>query len=282
MSSESSQTIRSTTPEARDQPPEFSLSRRRMAGAGCVALSGELDLATAPVADHELRQAQREARDVLLDLRALTFIDVCGLNMILAAATRARQEGARMVVLHGSSPVSRIFELTEADRVLETTTDPSAADAPAEHNGARRGASTHGAPERFRWDIVDEDDRVRIAPVGELDVASTPQLEHAICALRQAGAAHLIIDLRRVTFIDSTGLRLALDLDAATRDNGLRLELLPGPPQVQRIFELTGTLDQLPFITPDPLDSRARDRLRATPGMRGIRGLARPVGALPY
>jgi anti-sigma B factor antagonist len=92
---------------------------------------------------------------------------------------------------------------------------------------------------------------VRIAPVGELDMAATPQLKQAIRALLDAGAAHLIIDLRRVTFIDSTGLRLALDLDAAARDDGLRLELLPGPPQVQRIFELTGTLGQLPFITPD-------------------------------
>lgn len=251
MSAESPQQLRSTTPAAWDQPPEFSVSRRRMAAGTCVSLSGELDLGNVPVADNELRQAQRQAGDVVVDIRALTFIDVCGLNMILAAGTRARQDGARMVVLHGSSCVSRIFELTGSDRMLDTTTDPAGAGASAEHNGARPGVSTPGMPERFRWDIAYEDHRVRIAPVGELDMAATPQLEQAIRALLDAGAVHLIIDLRHVTFIDSTALHLALDLDAAARDDGLRLELLPGPPQVQRIFELTGTLEQLPFITPD-------------------------------
>lgn len=249
MSAESAQPIRSTTPGTQDQLPAFSVSRRRAGGATCVALDGELDLGTVPVADHALRQAQQDAREVLLDLRALTFIDVCGLNMILAAGERARQDGARMVVLHGTSCVSRMFALTGSDRVLETTADPAAAGAPPE----RDGASKHGVPERFGWDIIDEDHRVRIAPAGELDMAATPQLAHAIGELRQTGAVHLIVDLRRVIFIDSTGVRLALELAAAARDDGLRFELLPGPPQVQRIFELTGTLEQLPFITPDRL-----------------------------
>ena len=230
MFAESSQPTRGTMREAWE-PPAFSVSCRRMAGGTCVALSGELDLGTVPVADRELRMAQRQARHVLLDLRALTFIDVCALNMILAAATRARRDGARMVVLHGSSCVSRMFEVTGADRMLETTTDPSAAGAPTERDGARPGASTDGVPERFGWDVVDEQGRVRIAPVGELDMASTPQIKQEISVLLQAGTAHLIIDLRRVTFIDSTGLRLALELDAAARGNGLRVELLPGPPR---------------------------------------------------
>lgn len=251
MSAESAHSSGSTTPEAWNQTAEFSVGRRRTTAGTCVSLSGELDLGTVPVADHELRQAQGQARHVLLDIRALTFIDVCGLNMLLAAGTRARQDGARMVVLHGSSCVSGIFELTGSDRMLDTTTDPAGAGAPAEHNGARPGVNTHGMHERFRWDIAYEDHRVRIAPVGELDMAATPQLEQAIRALLHAGAVHLIIDLRGVSFIDSSGLHLALDLDAAARDDGLRLELLPGPPQVQRIFELTGTLEQLPFITPD-------------------------------
>jgi anti-sigma B factor antagonist len=247
VSDQSAQPIRSTTPEASHQRSSFSVSRRRMRGATCVALRGELDLGTVPAADDELRQAQRDAHDVLLDIRALTFIDVAGLNMILGAGRRARRARGRMVVLHGSSCVSRLFELTGVEATLETTTDAATAGLPAEDDGAGRD----GLPRRFRWDVVEEGARVRIAPTGELDMASTPRLERAIRALRGAGAAHLIIDLGRVTFIDSTGLRLALDLDAEARNDGLRLELLPGPPQVQRIFEVTGTLDQLPFVTPE-------------------------------
>lgn len=154
-----------TTPEAWDQRSVFSVSRRHIAGATCVSLSGELDLGTVPVADDELRRAQQEARDVVLDIRALRFIDARGLNMILAAATRARQDGGRMVVLHGSPCVSRLFELTGVEGTLETTTDPAVAGVPAEHNGARPG----GLSQRSRWDVVGDDARVRIAPAGELD-----------------------------------------------------------------------------------------------------------------
>jgi anti-anti-sigma factor len=64
-----------------------------------------------------------------------------------------------------------------------------------------------------------------------------------------------VLDLRGVSFIDSTGLRLALDLDAAARGDGFRVELIPGPPQVQRIFDLTGALDQLPFVMPEARES---------------------------
>lgn len=253
MSDASAQPIPRTAPAEWHQRLGFSATCRRTADTGeWVAFSGELDFGTVPVADHALRQAQQEAREVLLDLRALTFIDVRGLNMILAAGRRARQNGGRMLVVHGSPCVSRLFELTGVEGTLETTTDPGAAGLPAEHNGA----SPNGVPQRFRWDVVDEVSRVRVAPAGELDMASTPKLAHAIRVLREAGASHLVIDLRGLTFIDSTGLRLALDLEAETRNDGLRLELLAGPPQVQRIFELTGALDQLPFVTPVSLDAR--------------------------
>ena len=58
-----------------------------------------------------------------------------------------------------------------------------------------------------------------------------------------------ILDLRRVSFLDSDGLRLALDLHAAASGDGFELELVPGPPHVQRVFEVTGTLDALPFVS---------------------------------
>lgn len=137
MSAEPNQPSPSQTAEAWGQPPGLSLSRRRIADAVCVALGGELDLATLPAADRELRQAQREARHVLLDLRALTFIDVCGLNMILSASTRARREGARVVVL-GSPCVSRVLELAGVAGSVEMTTDADVALPRSSASAARR------------------------------------------------------------------------------------------------------------------------------------------------
>jgi hypothetical protein len=42
---------------------------------------------------------------------------------------------------------------------------------------------------------------------------------------------------------------MVLDLHAAARADGFDLQLVPGPPRVQRIFELTDTRDELPFVS---------------------------------
>jgi anti-sigma B factor antagonist len=102
-------------------------------------------------------------------------------------------------------------------------------------------------PPEFDYEVIPERDHVRVAPAGELDVSSAPVLEHAIRELRDSGFEHVIVDLRDVCFLDSTGLRLLLDLSSAARADAHRIELIAGPPEVQRVFELTGTLGALPF-----------------------------------
>jgi hypothetical protein len=51
-------------------------------------------------------------------------------------------------------------------------------------------------------------------------------------------------------FIDSTGLRCILDLDAESRLDGFSIALIQGPPAVRRVFELTNTDTLLRFIQP--------------------------------
>ena len=48
--------------------------------------------------------------------------------------------------------------------------------------------------------------------------------------------------------MDSTGLKLALKWDAAARQDGFQISFIPGPPVVQRVFEITCTSGRLPFI----------------------------------
>jgi anti-sigma B factor antagonist len=249
----SAESIPPTPPFALESGRErgkISVSRRRVRDAVCVALFGELDLTGAPITSDQVRQAQDESSEVLLDLRGLTFMDASGLNMIVAADTRARQHRGRLSVLCGRSCVRRVFELTAAHRSLELV-DADLTASPV---------TAHRPREPFRLEIVDERDRVRVAPVGELDLATAEPLAQAIRELRGLGVTHLILDLRRVSFMDSSGLRVALDLHTEATGNGLRLELLPGPPHVQRIFELTGTHDQLPFATPEPPENDRRTR----------------------
>jgi anti-sigma B factor antagonist len=95
--------------------------------------------------------------------------------------------------------------------------------------------------------VVPERDHVRVAPVGELDLASAPLLERTIRELRESGFDYLIVDLRRLSFIDSSGLRVLVELNNVARADSHRLELVPGPRQVQYVFEVSGMLNALPF-----------------------------------
>jgi anti-sigma B factor antagonist len=55
------------------------------------------------------------------------------------------------------------------------------------------------------------------------------------------------VDMRRLRFIDSTGLRLLLQANARAQERGYELLLRPGEPAVQRVFEVTGALEVLRF-----------------------------------
>jgi anti-sigma B factor antagonist len=99
----------------------------------------------------------------------------------------------------------------------------------------------------YDCDVVPERDHVRVVPSGELDLTTTPLLDESIRELRQSGFHHVILDLRDLEFIDSSGLRLILDLDAVARADSLKLDVIAGRPEIQRVFEIAGVLDALPF-----------------------------------
>jgi anti-anti-sigma factor len=81
---------------------------------------GELDIGTAPALEQALRGAELRARLVMLDLRELTFLDSCGVHVIVYASIRARRAGRRLVLVRGCSQVERVLALTGASEVLES------------------------------------------------------------------------------------------------------------------------------------------------------------------
>jgi len=87
---------------------------------------------------------------------------------------------------------------------------------------------------------------------GELDMASAPVLHAAVTRIRQKGSAgaSVTLDLSDLIFVDSTGLaEIILTSQLCDRD-GYELSVIPGPRAVQRLFELTGLIDALPFTKP--------------------------------
>jgi anti-anti-sigma factor len=89
--------------------------------------------------------------------------------------------------------------------------------------------------------------RARLVLSGELDMGARFQAEQALDKLLAEPVEHLVVDLGEVTFLDSSGMGLILEVDERARREGINLRLLPAKPEVQRVFELAGVADVLPF-----------------------------------
>jgi anti-anti-sigma factor len=68
-----------------------------------------------------------------------------------------------------------------------------------------------------------------------------------------AGFTRVVLDLRDVTFLDSSGLHLAMDAQAASAADGWEFGIIEGPADVQRAFEIVGLSDRLPYVDPAEL-----------------------------
>jgi len=87
-----------------------------------------------------------------------------------------------------------------------------------------------------------------VAVIGELDIGTGAELAEALDAAFSASPERIVIDLRQVTFIDSSGLRGLLDTRTRARAQGLDVVVLRPPAPVDRIFEICGLEQEFPRI----------------------------------
>ncbi len=85
-----------------------------------------------------------------------------------------------------------------------------------------------------------------ITPVGEFDSSALGPFEDALTEV-MVQERPIVIDLSRLTFIDSSGLWAITLTQRICRKRGLGLLIKPGPERVQSVFEVTGLADLLPF-----------------------------------
>jgi len=91
------------------------------------------------------------------------------------------------------------------------------------------------------------DDRYVIALEGELDLDGVERVTEELERAEASDARQIVLDLSGLTFMDSSGVRLIVCANLRSRADGDRLRLIRGSARVQRVFELTGVLDRLPF-----------------------------------
>jgi anti-anti-sigma factor len=109
-------------------------------------------------------------------------------------------------------------------------------------------------------------DAVWIRLDGELDIHTTAQLQTALDAALHSRRL-IVIDLRGLTFMDSTGLGALISANAVARRCGSRLVLIRGRDQVERLFELTGLTETLAVVDLDKTGA-----LHTTDGDTGLSG----------
>jgi anti-anti-sigma factor len=94
-------------------------------------------------------------------------------------------------------------------------------------------------------EVSRDGDAELVAVRGELDLASGPELESALDAIVAGRTRIVVVDLRRLEFMDSTGLSIIVRAHQRLARDGCELGLVRGSSQVQRLLDLTGVAARL-------------------------------------
>jgi anti-sigma B factor antagonist len=122
---------------------------------------------------------------------------------------------------------------------------------------ARRGQPTKATAgklgARCQVEISRVGSSVSVALAGELDVSCARRFGDVLDKAMADGLEDLVIDLRTVTFLDSTGLVLLIKADTLAREEGFHLHIVRSPTEIVRaVFEVSGIDTLLPLADEPP------------------------------
>jgi anti-sigma B factor antagonist len=95
--------------------------------------------------------------------------------------------------------------------------------------------------------LAEQGERVLVQAWGEIDFGSASTFEVELRRAIKANAHGVMLDLRGVTFIDSTGLQVLASAATMAQASRRELTLLDASPQVQHVIEMSGLQDLLPL-----------------------------------
>jgi anti-sigma B factor antagonist len=94
----------------------------------------------------------------------------------------------------------------------------------------------------------DRDGLVHVALQGELDLSTVGKVQDELRRVEAASPPVVVLDLSKLTFLDSTGLRCLVTADERARDAGRRVVIVRGPDAVQRVFSITRLEERLEMV----------------------------------
>jgi anti-sigma B factor antagonist len=110
------------------------------------------------------------------------------------------------------------------------------------------GAPAPDSPPGIGVSVQRDGERVRIGLVGELDLGTVPAVARQLEQIQAEQPGTIEIDVRRLEFLDSTGLGLLFGANRRAREAGRRLVLLKGEGPIDRILELAHVEDVIDTI----------------------------------
>lgn len=100
----------------------------------------------------------------------------------------------------------------------------------------------------LRLERTDSDGVPRLELVGEVDLSTASPLKLRLELIEREEPETIVVDLRRVTFMDSIGLGILLAHHLRAQKLGRRIVLVEGPKHIQELFALTGMQDKFEWV----------------------------------
>ena len=88
-------------------------------------------------------------------------------------------------------------------------------------------------------------------------MSTVPAVDAQLAELWSIGFTRLVLDLRAVTFLDSSGLRLLMEWERHNEPAGMVFAVIPGPALVRRVLQTAGVADRLTYWSPNGSASAA-------------------------
>ena len=122
------------------------------------------------------------------------------------------------------------------------------------HSGSARAVAVAG-PQPFAVEVQQRHAVAIVQPRGELDLVTVETLRAALDGIDNA--ERLVLDLRGLSFMDSTGLQLLVALHRRAQRDGLQLTVVAPAAPVDRAIQLCGLDKELPFVAAADADAEA-------------------------
>jgi anti-anti-sigma factor len=104
-------------------------------------------------------------------------------------------------------------------------------------------------PDEFEVDVEARGQDLWVLPRGDLDLLGAPEMGDALRLALASDAGAIVVDLRGLELLDSTGLRVLLEAQAG--EGGDRMSFVAGSERIQGVLHISGLLDELPFRVAD-------------------------------